>query len=298
MERQKIGDAGAALRPAVDEIKLAVVVPERTRINQPLARLDELRRRPFAGGIRGGGKINSKIGVGIKNPELAVVPTNRRRPDAFAMAHHGKMIRRRLNGENMGDDRPVDEILRVQDRQARHGVKTRRHQIKIIADADGIRVRVIGEQHGVLIGAVAAIRNPRRDGRRRRSHNRGVKFPGNNLARPVEYRPSLVRSRPHHYSTGQVGERAQLQNRPRELQRARFGTMNAENPSAKTGEQDGGDDCARFHKIITARFSGQLQHVKVLRVYPDGIGEVEITAGIKLVRHQPRPVENRRGKVR
>src|SRR5208283_4627686 len=99
MEREKIGDARAASRPAVDEIKLAVVIPERTRVNQSPARLDELRRHPFAGGIGRGGKINSKIGIRIKNPELAAVKTNCRRPDAFAVAHHGEMVHRWLRGQ-------------------------------------------------------------------------------------------------------------------------------------------------------------------------------------------------------
>ena len=165
-QRQEVGDARTALGPAVNEIELAVVVPEGAGIDQAPAGKDEFGRRPGAGGIGGGGEIDAEVGVRIRDPVFAGVIPQGRRPDTLAVPRPGKMIDGRLLGEDVVDDGPVDEICGVQDRQAGSGEETRRDQIEIVPDADRIGIRVVGEQHGVFIRAVAKIGNPRRGGRR------------------------------------------------------------------------------------------------------------------------------------
>jgi hypothetical protein len=62
-----------------------------------------------------------------------------------------------------------------------------------------------------------------------------------------------VRQGERHQNILAVGERAELQLWIYKLQRVRFGGVNVKSQNAKTGGENGQDDGARFHGIITAK---------------------------------------------
>jgi hypothetical protein len=59
------------------------------------------------------------------------------------------------------DERPVDEIARVENRQAGDVAEARGDEPIVVADADGIGIGIVGEEDRILIMAVAEIGEPR-----------------------------------------------------------------------------------------------------------------------------------------
>jgi hypothetical protein len=86
--------------------------------------------------------------------------SNCRRPDAAAVLRFVENIERLLALENVIYEPPVDQIFRMQDRQARRGVEARRRHIEIVADSDGVRVGIIGVQNRVFESPVAVVCPP------------------------------------------------------------------------------------------------------------------------------------------
>jgi hypothetical protein len=60
-------------------------------------------------------------------------------------------------GERVVDERPVDEIARVENRQTGDVAETRGGEPIVVTDADGIGVGVVGEEDRILITAIAEI---------------------------------------------------------------------------------------------------------------------------------------------
>src|SRR5947209_15761598 len=104
--------------------------------------------------------VDAAIWIGIEDVERAVVITNRRGPDAAAVLRLIEHIIRWLALEDVADDRPVDQVFRAQNRQTRRGVETRSDQVIIIADANGVRIGIIGVDDRVFIRAVAVVGDP------------------------------------------------------------------------------------------------------------------------------------------
>ena len=48
----------------------------------------------------------------------------------------------------------------MQNGQARHGVEARRRHVKIVADADSVRVGIVSVDDRIFVRAVALIRDP------------------------------------------------------------------------------------------------------------------------------------------
>ena len=92
----------------VDKVGIAVLVPQRTRINPSLRFLYQQRLRPRTSRILSLHHVDAVVRVWIEDIELAIVITNRRRPNAASMLRLAVNIERRLALENISDDRPVD----------------------------------------------------------------------------------------------------------------------------------------------------------------------------------------------
>lgn len=85
---------------------------------------------------------------------------DRRCPYAFAVLRLAEERVGPLPVERMTDDLPVHEILGMKDGQSGNTVKTARRQIIVFADSDGVRITIVGKEHGIFIHAVAQVRIP------------------------------------------------------------------------------------------------------------------------------------------
>ena len=150
---------GPALGPGMNEVRIAVVIPERARIDPAFGFPYKLQRLPRTGGVLRPGHEDAAIRIAEINVELAVVEAQGRGPHAIAMLRHTEAWYWVIL-ENVANDRPVHQILRMENWQARRTVETGGDQIKIIIVADHVRVGIIGKDDGVLVGPIAVIRHP------------------------------------------------------------------------------------------------------------------------------------------
>ena len=141
----------ASTMQRVDEICLAVVIPQRTRVF-PLGHIDHLRQLPRAAGVIGYGHEKPLLGCAEMDIKPAVVKPYRRCPRAFAVGRT-PVASERKRGIDVRDYLPVDKVARVEHRDAGHGVETRSHHPEIVTRADYVRVGVIGMDDGISVGA-------------------------------------------------------------------------------------------------------------------------------------------------
>ena len=92
--------------------------------------------------------------------EPSIVEADGRRPDPAAMQRRFETLDR-VFIDRMSDDRPIDQVLGPQHRQARETTEAGSGQVKIIPDADDIGVGIVGENDGVFVSSIAVIRRPR-----------------------------------------------------------------------------------------------------------------------------------------
>jgi len=90
-----------------------------------------------------------------EDPELAAVKTDRRRPDAaagldVAIARVGHVR------DPVVDERPVDEIARMQNRQSRRAVEAGGDQPEIVAVPDHVRIGIVGVDDWIAVSASPA----------------------------------------------------------------------------------------------------------------------------------------------
>jgi len=83
-QRQHIVEAGPALGPGMDQVSLAVVIPQRGRVDDALAGQEQVRRAPGTGEILGRDHEHALVRVGIEDPEAAIVVAQAGRPYALA----------------------------------------------------------------------------------------------------------------------------------------------------------------------------------------------------------------------
>jgi hypothetical protein len=95
-DHKKALDTGAAARECANQICLAIVIPERTRIDPALSLFDQKGLGPGTGRVLRLYEVNAEIGVRIKDVELAVVIADGRRPNAVSVLRAIKDIEGRL----------------------------------------------------------------------------------------------------------------------------------------------------------------------------------------------------------
>lgn len=110
--------AGAGLGPRVDEIGLAgLLVPERTGVDEPLARLEQMRGAPRSLDAVRVDLLDTVVGVAPEDPEASAVVAERRRPDPAVVAGSGEVVSGFETVQRMSDGGPVDQVAGVQERQ-------------------------------------------------------------------------------------------------------------------------------------------------------------------------------------
>ncbi len=167
-DRQDPVESRAALRPGVDEPEGTVGVAERARVDPPARLLHEAKRLPRAAGVAGPGGEDPQVGVSVPDLEPAIVVPDRRGPDAAAVPWD-VVPRRGEPRRRVPRERPVDEVLRVEDREPRHLVEARGDEPVVVADADDVGVGPVGDEDRVAVGAaVQRLHGARIRGRRRR----------------------------------------------------------------------------------------------------------------------------------
>src|ERR1017187_4043461 len=157
---QTMFDARARPGISMNQIGPPVVFHQRTGINQTLPGLKQMRPGPFFGRMVCRRDINSLVRHGKENPEFPRIEADGRRPhptpglDLFIA-----WVRQIAN--RMIDERPVDQVTRMQNRQPRGAVKTRRCHEKIVSVPDHIRVGIISVENGIFIHPVTEVRRPK-----------------------------------------------------------------------------------------------------------------------------------------
>jgi hypothetical protein len=104
----------------------------------------------------GVGHIDALVGHGKEDPEFAAVKTDGRRPDAtaglhLAIARVGHVL------DRVVDERPIDKVARVQDRQSRRAVEAGGDQPEIVTVPDDVRIGIVGVDDRIAVRAVAGI---------------------------------------------------------------------------------------------------------------------------------------------
>lgn len=148
-------DARAGPGPGVDEVGLVVVVvPQRARVDEALALLEEVRAGPRAAYLGGVDLEDALVGVAPEDPEAFVVVPQRRCPDTAVVARGPELPCRFQALEGVADQGPVDQVAGVQQRQAGDAAEAGRGEVEVVADADDVRVGPVGVQDGVRVRLV------------------------------------------------------------------------------------------------------------------------------------------------
>ncbi len=158
---------------AVDQIGLAVVVPERAGVFETGLGDHRHGRAPRPFGPGGRRHEHALVGGGEVDVEQPVVMTDRRGPDAAGVAladralvarhpragvvggnRAGQVVFRREGqlGQHVAQDRPVDQVLGLQHRQARREMEGRGDHVVAVAHPDHVGIRIVGVQDRVAIG--------------------------------------------------------------------------------------------------------------------------------------------------
>src|SRR5262245_44258863 len=110
IDREDALYSGTAIGPCVDQVRVAVFVPERAGIDPSLRGFDQQRRCPWTSGIARLDHVDAKVGIAVENVKVVVVKTDRGGPDAVAVLRSCEDIRGRQALQRITDDLPVDQI--------------------------------------------------------------------------------------------------------------------------------------------------------------------------------------------
>ena len=72
----------------------------------------------------------------------------------------GSLDRCQSVGDGMADDSPVYQIFGVQDGKPRQAVEAGGRQIEVVSHTTGIRIGIVGIEHGILVSAVPLVGTP------------------------------------------------------------------------------------------------------------------------------------------
>ena len=165
------GEHGGKLRarigPSVDQIATAIVVPQRSGVDIALATNDTDWLFPLASGILRLDHIYTIVGVAPIDVVPPLMIADAGCPHASAMLGRAEMMEQRIVAlieilQGIAHDFPVDQVLRVQDRQSRGALERGSRHVIILARGSyaDIRVGVIGINHWVGVGAIAIVGRP------------------------------------------------------------------------------------------------------------------------------------------
>ncbi len=136
------------LGEGMDEIGVAIIIPEGAGVDPAGGLGDAVERFPRAGGVFGFGHEDAAVRVAEENVELAIVKADGRRPDAAAVdgVFHEVAV---VVLDGVADEGPVDEVFGVEDGQAGETGEAAGGEVIVVADAADIRIGVVGEDNGI-----------------------------------------------------------------------------------------------------------------------------------------------------
>ena len=137
----------------------AVLIPERTGIDPSHYLTHISRLAPLAERIRGLAHHDALVRHGDKYVISSLMITDGRCPGTTAVYRLVIIVKGKLVNDVI-DDLPVHQILRMQQRHCRGVTEAGSDHKIILSHTNGIRVRIIGIQDRVGIGAVALISDP------------------------------------------------------------------------------------------------------------------------------------------
>ena len=140
-------------------VSLAVFIPERTRIDPSHYLTHISRLAPLAERIRGLAHHDALVRHRDKYVISSLMITDGRCPGTTAVYRLVIIVKGKLVNDVI-DDLPVHQILRMQQRHCRGVTEAGSDHKIILSHTNGIRVRIIGIQDRVGIGAVALISDP------------------------------------------------------------------------------------------------------------------------------------------
>ena len=142
-----------------DKIALTVVILKRTAIIPTGALQHLVQRLPRPGRIGCRAHEVTFVRRSEIDPEFLVVKANRAGPDALPVAVHFRPIHVGTDlikiGHHMSQDRPVDQVLGMENHHAGRILKGGRDRVVVTADTNAIAV--IRGHHGIVVSSVAAI---------------------------------------------------------------------------------------------------------------------------------------------
>ena len=155
--RHAVQDERARAGDGMDQIGLAVVVPEWTGIFKAGLRDDDGGIAPRTGDAGRGRDEDALIRGGEVDVKKPVVLPDGGRPHAFAVAIAAHHAVARVHGEAIDDvtnDGPMDEIRGLQNGNPGNEMEGGGDEIVVSAVADHIGIGVVGEENGVVVDAL------------------------------------------------------------------------------------------------------------------------------------------------
>ena len=142
------------------QISLAVLIPERTAVNNTLSLVHQCERLPWSGRILCLGHEYTQIRITIVDEELAVMIAYRRCPHGIAVVRGLELGIIRHLGDSMADDSPVDKILGMEHGEPRDIGEAGCCHIIVISHTYDIRIGIVSIYDGINVFSVAEIGAP------------------------------------------------------------------------------------------------------------------------------------------
>ncbi len=140
MNHQDTFSFRAASGKCMDQVGIAILIPEWTGINPPLGRAQQVRFTPGSSRIGGFRHIYPKIRVSVVDIVLPLVITNGGCPCPIAMLWYPENSIRDLPFKDMVYELPVYHIPGMQYRDTGNTIKTGGYHVEIFPDPGHIRI--------------------------------------------------------------------------------------------------------------------------------------------------------------
>ncbi len=143
--------ARATRCPAVHEIGVAVVIPQRAGIDDAEPGEQGTGFAPRSGRVLSRDHHDPLVDPGVDDVERALMPPDRRGPHAGAVARQAVPLERGECGERMREMRPVHEVVGDQHWQPWRTIEARADHVVPIPDADRVRIGEVGIDDRVAV---------------------------------------------------------------------------------------------------------------------------------------------------
>ncbi len=143
----------------MDQINIAIIVPQRTGVDVAVCFLYQNRSRPFTVRVFCFEHKNPAVRVAVVNVKPSLMETEGGCPNSVPVLWLIECwIGKPFNG--MVDNFPVDQVCGMEDWQPRNAVKRGSSHVKVVTNLNNVRVGIIRVNDWVFISSVSQVRNP------------------------------------------------------------------------------------------------------------------------------------------